>query len=176
MSRQMRSGVPPAACETMILIGRLGQVSALAGTNDSSSKASSVAARTNMDIFFSLQRGLRARFLNPIKNNDSMSGNATLIQVNGPPRSVPAGQARRWRLPRCRRFCRLKFPNVRGAERAEDMNATESNAMKHAQLLFCLGVLMISATAALAKPAYVTTTVKLRAAPGTPSQIAARIH
>ena len=32
------------------------------------------------------------------------------------------------------------------------MNATESNAMKHAQLLFCLGVLMISATAALAKP------------------------
>jgi hypothetical protein len=67
----------------MILIGLLGQVSALAGTNDSSSKASSVAARTNMDIFFSLERGLRARFPNPIKNNDSMNGNATLIQVNG---------------------------------------------------------------------------------------------
>ena len=72
-----------AACETMILIGLLGQVSAWAGTNDISIKASSVAARANRDIFFSLQRGLRARFPNPIKNNDSMSGRATLIQVNG---------------------------------------------------------------------------------------------
>jgi hypothetical protein len=67
----------------MILIGLLGQVSALAGTNDISIKASSVAARANMDIFFSLKRGFCARFPNPIKNNDSMSGRATLIQVNG---------------------------------------------------------------------------------------------
>ena len=111
-------------------------------------------------------------------NNDSMSGNTTLFQVNGPPRFAPAGQAGRWRLPRCRRFCKLKFPGVRGAERAEGaegMNATESNAMKHAQLLFFLGVLMVSATAALAKPAYVASTVNLRAAPGTTSEIVAKI-
>jgi hypothetical protein len=63
----------------MILIGLLGQVSAWAGTNDSSSKASSVAALANMDIFFSLERGFRARFPNSIKNNDSMSGSGTLI-------------------------------------------------------------------------------------------------
>ena len=55
------------------------------------------------------------------------------------------------------------------------MNATESNAMKHAQLLFCLGVLMVSATPALAKPAYVASTVNLRAAPGTTSEIVAKI-
>src|SRR5450759_5131250 len=54
-------------------------------------------------------------------------------------------------------------------------NATESNAMKHPQLLFCLGVLMVSATAALAKPAYVVSTVNLRAAPGTTSEIVAKI-
>src|ERR1700690_4219491 len=47
--------------------------------------------------------------------------------------------------------------------------------MKHAQLLFCLGVLMVSATAALAKPAYVASTVNLRAAPGTTSEIVAKI-
>jgi uncharacterized protein YraI len=69
----------------------------------------------------------------------------------------------------------LKFPGVPDAERAGGMNATESNAMKHAQLLFCLGVLMVSATAALAKPAYVASTVNLRAAPGTTSEIVAKI-
>jgi uncharacterized protein YraI len=69
----------------------------------------------------------------------------------------------------------LKFPGVHGAERAEGMNATESNAMKHAQLLYCLGVLMVSTTAALAKPAYVASTVNLRAAPGTTSEIVAKI-
>jgi hypothetical protein len=43
-----------------------------------------MAARANMDIFFSLERGFRGRFPNPPKNNDSMSGSGTLIQVNGP--------------------------------------------------------------------------------------------
>ena len=47
--------------------------------------------------------------------------------------------------------------------------------MKHAQLLFCLGVLMVLAMPALAKPAYVATTVNLRAAPGTTSEIVAKI-
>ena len=47
--------------------------------------------------------------------------------------------------------------------------------MKNAQLLFCLGVLMASAAPALAKPAYVATTVNLRAAPGTTSEIVAKI-
>ena len=55
------------------------------------------------------------------------------------------------------------------------MNATESNAMKHARLLFCLGVLMVSAAPALAKPAYVASTVNLRAAPGTTSEIVGKI-
>jgi uncharacterized protein YraI len=55
------------------------------------------------------------------------------------------------------------------------MNATESNAMKNARLLFCLGALMVSATPALAKPAYVAATVNLRAAPGTGSEIVAKI-
>ena len=47
--------------------------------------------------------------------------------------------------------------------------------MKHAQFLFCLGVAMICAAPALAKPAYVASTVNLRAAPGTTSEIVTKI-
>ena len=47
--------------------------------------------------------------------------------------------------------------------------------MKHAPVLLCLGVLVFSATSALAKPAYVASTVNLRAAPGTTSEIVAKI-
>jgi len=47
--------------------------------------------------------------------------------------------------------------------------------MKYVQFLFYLGVLMVSATAVLAKPAYVASTVNLRAAPGTTSEIVAKI-
>ena len=47
--------------------------------------------------------------------------------------------------------------------------------MKHAQILFCLGVLTFTATGALAKPAYVASTVNLRAALGTKSEVVAKI-
>jgi uncharacterized protein YraI len=47
--------------------------------------------------------------------------------------------------------------------------------MKHARILFGLGVLVLSVTGALAKPAYVMSTVNLRAAPGTTSEIVAKI-
>ena len=47
--------------------------------------------------------------------------------------------------------------------------------MKHARLLSCLGILMVSAAPALAKPAYVASTVNLRAAPGTTSEIVGKI-
>ncbi len=47
--------------------------------------------------------------------------------------------------------------------------------MTHVRLLYCLGVLMISAAPALAKPAYVASTVNLRAAPGTTSEIVGKI-
>lgn len=47
--------------------------------------------------------------------------------------------------------------------------------MKHSQLLCCLGALALSATPALAKSAYVASTVNLRAAPGTTSEIVAKI-
>jgi uncharacterized protein YraI len=47
--------------------------------------------------------------------------------------------------------------------------------MKHARILFGLGVLVFSATGVLAKPAYVPSTVNLRAAPGTKSEIVAKI-
>jgi len=47
--------------------------------------------------------------------------------------------------------------------------------MKHMQYLFCLGVVMIAATPALAKPAYVASTVNLRAAPGTTSEVVTKI-
>lgn len=51
--------------------------------------------------------------------------------------------------------------------------------MKHARLLSCLGsflgILMLSAAPALAKPAYVVSTVNLRAAPGTKSEIVGKI-
>ena len=47
--------------------------------------------------------------------------------------------------------------------------------MRHAQFLIGLGVLALSAMPALAKPAYVASTVNLRAAPGTGSEILAKI-
>jgi len=47
--------------------------------------------------------------------------------------------------------------------------------MKHARILFGLGVLVFSATGVLAKPAYIPSTVNLRAAPGTKSEIVAKI-
>jgi uncharacterized protein YraI len=47
--------------------------------------------------------------------------------------------------------------------------------MKHAQIFFGFAVLMFAATDALAKPAYVASTVNLRAAPGTKSEIVAKI-
>jgi uncharacterized protein YraI len=47
--------------------------------------------------------------------------------------------------------------------------------MKHASVLFGLGVLLFTAAPVLAKPAYVAATVNLRAAPGTQSEIVAKI-
>jgi len=47
--------------------------------------------------------------------------------------------------------------------------------MKHAHILFGLGVLVFSAMPALAKPAYVGSAVNLRAAPGTKSELVAKI-
>lgn len=47
--------------------------------------------------------------------------------------------------------------------------------MKHAPILFGLGVLVLSAVPALAKPGFVASTVNLRAAPGTKSEIVAKI-
>ncbi len=47
--------------------------------------------------------------------------------------------------------------------------------MRHARIFVGLGILALSATGALAKPAYVASTVNLRAAPGTTSEIVAKI-
>jgi uncharacterized protein YraI len=47
--------------------------------------------------------------------------------------------------------------------------------MQHARILIGLGVLALSASGALAKPAYVATTVNLRAAPGTTNEVVAKI-
>jgi SH3-like domain-containing protein len=47
--------------------------------------------------------------------------------------------------------------------------------MKHARILIGLGVLVFSAMPALAKPAYVASTVNLRAAPGTKSEVVSKI-
>jgi uncharacterized protein YraI len=47
--------------------------------------------------------------------------------------------------------------------------------MKHAHVLFGLGVLVFSAMPAMAKPAYVGSTVNLRAAPGTKSDVITKI-
>jgi uncharacterized protein YraI len=47
--------------------------------------------------------------------------------------------------------------------------------MKHAHILLGLGVLVFSAMPALAKPAYVASTVNLRAAPGTKSEVVTKI-
>lgn len=47
--------------------------------------------------------------------------------------------------------------------------------MRYIQPLVCLGVLMGAATGALAKPAYVASTVNLRVAPGTTSEVVGKI-
>jgi uncharacterized protein YraI len=47
--------------------------------------------------------------------------------------------------------------------------------MKYMQLLLSLGVVVASATGALAKPAYVAGGVNLRTAPGTTSEVVAKI-
>ena len=47
--------------------------------------------------------------------------------------------------------------------------------MRPTSLILCFGVLLCSAAAAAAKPAYVLTTVNLRAAPGTSNAIIAKI-
>ena len=62
-----------------------------------------------------------------------------------------------------------------GAARTRGMHAMESNAMKHARLLFGFGILLVSAAPVLAKPGYVVSTVNLRAAPGTKSEIVTKI-
>ena len=51
----------------------------------------------------------------------------------------------------------------------------KGSVMKHAHILIGLAVLALPATGAVAKPAYVATTVNLRAAPGTTSEIIAKI-
>jgi uncharacterized protein YraI len=58
---------------------------------------------------------------------------------------------------------------------AGGVNETASRAMRFASQLLSLGVLLASATFATAKPAYVLTTVNLRAAPGTGSEIVTKI-
>ncbi len=97
-----------------------------------------------------------------MNNNDKMSGSATLIHVNGaalcPDPAVFAG----WNS------LTSAAPGVPGQER-------KSSAMKHARIVFGLGVLVFSATGAMAKPAYVASTVNLRAAPGTTSEIVDKI-
>src|SRR5712691_4666492 len=55
------------------------------------------------------------------------------------------------------------------------MNKTASKAMRLMQPLLCLGVLVGAASGAFAKPAYMASTVNLRAAPGTTSEIVAKI-
>jgi uncharacterized protein YraI len=55
------------------------------------------------------------------------------------------------------------------ARRAEEKN------MRSTSLFLCLGVVLCSSAAAMAKPAYVLTTVNLRAAPGTSNEVVAKI-
>ncbi len=55
------------------------------------------------------------------------------------------------------------------------MNRIASNAMTLKRHILCLGILLGAASGAIAKPAYVPTTVNLRAAPGTTSEIVAKI-
>src|ERR1700687_6039564 len=55
------------------------------------------------------------------------------------------------------------------------MNEKASMVMRFVPHLLGIGVLLLAATDALAKPAYATSTVNLRAAPGTTSEIVAKI-
>jgi uncharacterized protein YraI len=50
-----------------------------------------------------------------------------------------------------------------------------NRSMTFAPHVFCVGVLALAAAPALAKPAYVMSTVNLRAAPGTTSEIVGKI-
>jgi len=69
----------------------------------------------------------------------------------------------------------MQFLGVPGTDGDQTTNATESTAMKHARILFSLAVLALTATPALARSAYVASTVNLRAAPGTTSEIVGKI-
>src|SRR5471030_2383809 len=55
------------------------------------------------------------------------------------------------------------------------MNRTASKAMRYAAHVLCLGILLGAASGALAKPAYVASTVNLRAAPNTGSEVVSKI-
>jgi uncharacterized protein YraI len=55
------------------------------------------------------------------------------------------------------------------------MNGTASKVMRLTLHLLWIGLVLGAATGALAKPAYVATTVNVRAAPGTTSEIVAKI-
>jgi len=82
-----------------------------------------------------------------------------LIQVNRPNPAFIHG----WNL------------RLSGGRKRAHGEEQRAEAMKHAQALFCLGALIVAAGPALAKPAYVPSTVNLRAAPGTKSEIVAKI-
>jgi uncharacterized protein YraI len=58
---------------------------------------------------------------------------------------------------------------------SKTMSKTVSKTLRLTPHLLCLGVLLWSATFAAAKPAYVASTVNLRAAPGTTNEIVAKI-
>lgn len=62
-----------------------------------------------------------------------------------------------------------------GAKLSLGMNQRASRAMRYTPHILSLAVLLGAATGALAKPAFVASTVNLRAAPGTTSEIVAKI-
>jgi uncharacterized protein YraI len=65
---------------------------------------------------------------------------------------------------------------VFGAKLSEGMNERANRAMRYSpHILLSLTVLLGAATSTLAKPAYVASTVNLRAAPGTTSEVVAKI-
>jgi uncharacterized protein YraI len=55
------------------------------------------------------------------------------------------------------------------------MNWIASKAMTLKPQILCLGILLVAATSANAKPAYVPTTVNMRAAPGITSEVVTKI-
>jgi uncharacterized protein YraI len=69
----------------------------------------------------------------------------------------------------------LKLQVAAGDEITKGRDRTESKAMRYMPHLLCFGILLGGVTQALAKPAYVASTVNLRAAPGTTSEVVAKI-